>query len=220
MTLLPLSDPTVAATPTQESRDPMVALHAEGRLFLDLSSENQQSLGYDHVFVLRRGVLEKLRSAAAALPTGYGLLLKETWRPAPFQAFIFERRKNRLASQHTELSESELVTLTSRFIAPPWVAGHPTGGAFDVALCDEAGRELEMGCAYDEDEVTSEGRCYSVASGLTEDALKHRRLMFGVLTAQGFVNYPFEWWHWSYGDKYWAVMANQPHALYDAVAEV
>jgi hypothetical protein len=25
----------------------------------------------------------------------------------------------------------------------------------------------------------------------------------GGLTAAGMVNYPTEWWHWSYGDRYW-----------------
>ena len=27
----------------------------------------------------------------------------------------------------------------------------------------------------------------------------------GVLSAAGLVNYPTEWWHWSYGDRYWAL---------------
>jgi D-alanyl-D-alanine dipeptidase len=26
----------------------------------------------------------------------------------------------------------------------------------------------------------------------------------------GFVNYPPEWWHWSYGDKYWAFISGRP----------
>jgi len=28
------------------------------------------------------------------------------------------------------------------------------------------------------------------------------------------VNYPTEWWHWSYGDRYWAFVTGAPHALY------
>jgi len=28
--------------------------------------------------------------------------------------------------------------------------------------------------------------------------------MFKVLEKVGFVNYPKEFWHWSYGDIYWA----------------
>jgi D-alanyl-D-alanine dipeptidase len=32
------------------------------------------------------------------------------------------------------------------------------------------------------------------------------------------VNYPTEWWHWSYGDRYWALMTGAPAALYGPVA--
>jgi D-alanyl-D-alanine dipeptidase len=30
------------------------------------------------------------------------------------------------------------------------------------------------------------------------------------------VNYPTEWWHWSYGDRYWALMTGAPAARYDS----
>jgi len=33
---------------------------------------------------------------------------------------------------------------------------------------------------------------------------------------QGFVNYPYEWWHYSYGDKYWGYVKNKT-AIYDTV---
>jgi D-alanyl-D-alanine dipeptidase len=35
-----------------------------------------------------------------------------------------------------------------------------------------------------------------------------------ALSAAGFVNYPTEWWHWSYGDRYWAMVTGEPAALY------
>jgi D-alanyl-D-alanine dipeptidase len=34
----------------------------------------------------------------------------------------------------------------------------------------------------------------------------------------GLVNYPTEWWHWSYGDRYWALVTGAPAALYGPVA--
>jgi D-alanyl-D-alanine dipeptidase len=36
----------------------------------------------------------------------------------------------------------------------------------------------------------------------------------GALGAVGLVNYPTEWWHWSYGDRYWALTTGAPAALY------
>lgn len=37
-----------------------------------------------------------------------------------------------------------------------------------------------------------------------------------ALSAAGLVNYPTEWWHWSYGDRYWALQTGAPAALYGA----
>lgn len=220
MNLVALSDPRIAATPTVDNQEPMLPLRATGRLFLDDSAANQQNLGYVHHFVLRKGVIDRLCAAANALPAGFGLLIKETWRPAPFQAFIYHRRKQRLAHAEPTLTDAELDAQTSRFIAPPQVAGHPTGGAFDATLCDLAGNELDLGCEYDEDEYHSEGRCLSFATNLSPAATLHRQYLFAVLLEQGFVNYPFEWWHWSYGDKYWAALHGAAHACYGAVSVV
>ena len=38
-----------------------------------------------------------------------------------------------------------------------------------------------------------------------------------MLTWSGFVNYPTEWWHWSYGDRYWALTTGAAAALYGPV---
>ena len=35
----------------------------------------------------------------------------------------------------------------------------------------------------------------------------------------GTMNYPTEWWHWSYGDRYWALLTGAPAALYGPVDE-
>ena len=38
-----------------------------------------------------------------------------------------------------------------------------------------------------------------------------------TMQAQGFANYVREWWHYSYGDRYWAWMNGQPRAIYGPV---
>ena len=45
-----------------------------------------------------------------------------------------------------------------------------------------------------------------------------RELLARVLTRHGLVNYPTEWWHWSYGDRYWAFTTGHGTALYGPVA--
>jgi D-alanyl-D-alanine dipeptidase len=34
------------------------------------------------------------------------------------------------------------------------------------------------------------------------------------MTGAGFVNYPYEWWHYSYGDRYWAFVKGTRPAIY------
>jgi D-alanyl-D-alanine dipeptidase len=39
-------------------------------------------------------------------------------------------------------------------------------------------------------------------------------ILADAMNAAGLVNYPAEWWHWSYGDRYWAFQASHGTALY------
>ena len=103
--------------------------------------------------------------------------------------------------------------LTSRFVAPLEVAPHVAGAAVDLTLVDATGEELDLGTPIDATPEQSDGRCYFAADGIGADARAHRDLLARVLTSVGLVNYPTEWWHWSYGDRYWALVTGAPHAL-------
>jgi D-alanyl-D-alanine dipeptidase len=46
------------------------------------------------------------------------------------------------------------------------------------------------------------------------EARHNREILCDALTRAGFVNYPTEWWHWSYGDRYWAFVTGAPVAPY------
>lgn len=54
----------------------------------------------------------------------------------------------------------------------------------------------------------------TAAEGLSPVARDNRAILVSVMSASGFVNYPHEWWHWSYGDRYWALCSGNPVALY------
>ncbi|MGW7018679.1 M15 family metallopeptidase [Streptomyces decoyicus] len=62
-----------------------------------------------------------------------------------------------------------------------------------------------MGCPEAATPEESEGACYTEADGLPERAQRNRAVMGEALSAVDMVNYPTEWWHWSYGDRYWAL---------------
>jgi D-alanyl-D-alanine dipeptidase len=104
--------------------------------------------------------------------------------------------------------------LASRFVSPPDVAPHPTGAAVDVVLLGRDGTEVDMGCPIDSNPEDSAGLCYTDHPDVSDTARAARTALGKALQQAGFVNYPTEWWHWSYGDRYWAMTTGAPHALY------
>ncbi len=201
MTIL-LSDPRVSAVPVRDLGEPLV------RLASALSPTRQ---------LVRLGLAERLALAHAALPSGVGLLVVEGHRPVAAQHAIVASYSTVVRAAHPDAPEHELHRLTSRYVAPVAVAPHVAGAAVDLTLVDACGDQLDLGTAIDDTPEQSDGRCYFAADGIGADARAHRTLLAGVLEGVGLVNYPTEWWHWSFGDRYWALTTGAPHALYGPV---
>ncbi|WP_114423788.1 M15 family metallopeptidase [Nocardioides houyundeii] len=201
MTIL-LSDPRVHAVPVRENGDPLVRLAA--------------GFGPARALV-RSGLAECLETAAAQLPPGVALRVVEGHRTASDQQAIIATYTAELRAARPGIPAEELARLTSRFVAPLEVAPHVAGGAVDLTLVDATGAELDLGTAIDATPEASQGRCFTAATGIGAEARAHRDLLARVLGAAGLVNYPTEWWHWSYGDRYWALTTGAPAALYGPV---
>ncbi|MEV6285649.1 M15 family metallopeptidase [Kribbella sp. NPDC051770] len=91
---------------------------------------------------------------------------------------------------------------------------HVCGAAVDLTLCSPAGAEISLGTEVN---AAPGEACFMAATGIPAPARRYRRVLSNVMSSAGFVNYPTEWWHWSYGDQYWALSAGQPAALYAPV---
>ncbi|PWJ48809.1 D-alanyl-D-alanine dipeptidase [Quadrisphaera granulorum] len=205
-----MADPRVAAIPVRECGEPLVDTADSEHLRVDdrMADEHGQWR------LLRAGVVERLERAAQLLPPGVRLLVLEGYRSPQRQERGFTRYRETLRALRPDLDEGALRAAASRYISPPEVAPHPSGAAIDLTLCDDDGTELDLGCAYDATPEESDGGCFTAAPGLPERAAANRRLLVEVLTEAGLVNYPTEWWHWSYGDRYWALKTGAPAALY------
>ena len=148
--------------------------------------------------------------ADAALPPGIRLRVVEGHRSPADQQAIVAAYSAEVRAVHGHLPDAELRRLTSRFVAPLEVAPHVAGAAVDLTLVDVCGDELDLGTPIDATPEQSDGRCYFAALGIGADARAHRELLARVLGDAGLVNYPTEWWHWSYGDRYWALADRRP----------
>jgi D-alanyl-D-alanine dipeptidase len=41
------------------------------------------------------------------------------------------------------------------------------------------------------------------------EALDNRRLLYHIMTSQGFTNYLEEWWHFDFGDQFWGKISGK-----------
>ncbi|MBX9743420.1 MAG: hypothetical protein K2W99_07795 [Chthoniobacterales bacterium] len=48
---------------------------------------------------------------------------------------------------------------------------------------------------------------------ISEEAKKYRIIMSRVLTQAGFANLTTEYWHWSYGNRYWVCYFGKSAAI-------
>ncbi|MDA8209659.1 MAG: M15 family metallopeptidase [Actinomycetota bacterium] len=165
---------------------------------------------------VREGLANRLAEAAAKLPAGLIFLVVEGYRSPALQRQLFEEHLEELRDIHEPMPEEELLRLASRFVAPPTgIPPHCSGAAVDLTLAQDGGPELAMGTAVNEGPEASSQRCYSASLDIPEHCRRNREILFGVLRAEGLVNYPTEWWHWSWGDRYWALQTGSPAAVYD-----
>ncbi|MFF7387398.1 M15 family metallopeptidase [Streptomyces scabiei] len=205
-----MSDPEVAGVPVQECGEPLVDLRELPFVVVDSRQADPEG-AYAH---LREGVAWRLARAARLLPDGLRLLVTEGYRPLALQIEYFERYAAELRLANPDWTEEHLRVQTSRSLSPPEIGPHVAGAAVDLTLCTAAGEELDMGTRLDASPEECDDACYTDAPNISDTARRNRRTLSAALTTAGLVNYPTEWWHWSYGDRYWALMTGAPNALY------
>ncbi|MER6507122.1 M15 family metallopeptidase [Nonomuraea sp. NPDC001636] len=203
-----ISDPRVSAVPVRECGEPLADVR--GRLRVDTRMADADG-AYAH---LRAGLLDRLERAESSLPDGFHLLIVEGYRPIATQRRIFEGYRAQLLTTYPDMTPDESYIAASRYVSPVEVAPHTAGAAVDLTLCAPDGTEYDMGTQVNDNPEESGGACYTAAAGIPAQAREHRKILAAALEPVGLVNYPTEWWHWSYGDRYWAMSTGAPAALY------
>jgi len=142
--------------------------------------------------LVRQRVAEMLAQAQALLPPGHHLKVKWAHRGLAEQAQLYWRAYRRFRREHPSWPYSALRRHTNRFVHPP------EGQELDMTSPFGWGPEV---AATDSEEITPQART-------------NRQLLIQVMSAAGFLNYPGEWWHWSFGDSGWALRAGLPTCPY------
>ncbi len=215
-----IADPKVLKIPVIENHEPWVNIRHQTQIAIGPSPEIPNNTDYTH---MRATVYEKLLQAQALLPEGLQLCLYEAYRSLTLQQQLFETHYADIKHLHPHKTEEDIFIETTKLVSPVTnldgtenIPPHSTGAAIDVYLLDENGQAVDMGIHPKEWLLDHDGSLsLTHSTAISLEAQKNRRIMSDALTAVGFANYPTEYWHWSYGDRYWAYQTDQDHAIYD-----
>jgi D-alanyl-D-alanine dipeptidase len=166
---------------------------------------------------LRTGVADRLVAAQTLLPPGLRLLVVEGYRPLALQRRLFAEYCARLWTDHPDWTVGRARSAASRHVAPPELAPHVAGAAMTITLCTDDGIELPMGTSVDGGLAENTRALATASTTISPEERVNRTVLSGALSAVGLVNYPTLWWHWSYGDRYWAYVTGRRSARYGPV---
>jgi len=210
-----------------ESHEPLVAL-ARLRSASFLLEPAYFKMGIPHAIeemYVREGVAERLLQACSRLPPGLALLIWDCWRPLEVQQSLFNQQLAVVQRESPELALAEARTRTETYVSlpaadPQHPSPHNTGGAVDLTLASAAGKPLPMGVDFDGFDESARTRILEERHERgerlsSEEAvwLANRRLLFHIMVEAGFTNYWEEWWHFDYGNQFWASVKGR-HAIY------
>jgi len=140
----------------------------------------------NHPVIVREEVAQRLADAVNKLPEELFLQVDSGYRSKETQKNLWQYRSNKV---------NDLVADPSREDT-----AHNTGGAIDVTLQNNNGKEINLSEPFDKYYAYPELR----SKKITIDAQNNRLLLNKVMLEAGFAPNPKEYWHFSYGDKVWA----------------
>ncbi|HRN70969.1 MAG TPA: M15 family metallopeptidase [Candidatus Woesebacteria bacterium] len=201
----------------QDNHEPLVDLRKEcPALVFKIPyyvEKNGGAKAVEDAHFARKSIAQKLNSAQSALPTSLKLSIDGAYRSPKMQQKSYDAVLKNLRKEKTDWSEEKLKEEMTKRVSEVDIAPHCTGGAIDLTIVDSNNKPLDMGTKIDEySELT-----YTNADLISNKAKQNRTLLIDIMTKAGFINFPAEWWHWSYGDREWAYFQPNKTAIYAAI---
>ena len=223
--ILLIADERILKVPIIENQEVMIDLKDQADIAYGPSPEIPDNQEYTQ---LRLTVYNKLKEAQKLLPQGLRFCLYEGYRSLETQKKLFEKHYKQLQDAHPEWDHERCFQETLRLVSPVInkdgsvnVPPHATGAAVDIYLIDDQGVCVDMGILVKDWLTDIHGELSVTDSNkISPQAKVYRKIMGEALEAVGFVNYFTEYWHWSYGDRYWAYHKKVIHAHYGAVLTI
>ena len=177
---------------------------------------------------VRRRIADKLVKIANKLPNGFKLLVWDSYRTVETQKALFDNYYNEF-ERNTNLEGEELLEYTKKFVSLPSIdkskpSPHNTGAAIDLTICDDNENPINLGTYFDDFEEKAYTRFYEeklengeILTNEEEEILLNRRILCNLFEEEGFINYPYEIWHKSFGDQMSCKLLNLEKAIYTGI---
>jgi len=170
--------------------------------------------------LVRKTVAEKLKKIQSELPSNMNLVVTSGLRPLKIQTEIYKVFFKKNKKEHPNWSKEKVREETRKIVAPPdKTPPHSTGGAVDLTVCKD-NKPLDMGCSIPMTIATDNPEIHKFPTNskkITKKQKENRKFFAELMKKYGFVNLESEWWHWSYGDRYWATKKNKRFAIYGSI---
>ncbi len=225
MLSLPIVSPCVTAIEIKECGEELIDLIKinNKRIVPLMQFDARYNAGHNDFAKVRKGLYEHLLQLLSYLPENIGLAVFEGYRPLWKQKEYFEKKFKELVQQSADKNLDAIYNETCKFVSPfiDNIPVHCTGAAIDFMLFTSnknGSMELldlgKFGVIFGPNDQTQ-----TLATNITDEQRKNRLILLEAAKKAGLVNYGYEWWHFSYGDRAWAYVEKKENALSGLVQE-
>lgn len=230
-----IADPIIKAIPIHESGEALVdiALERNPRIKMlpnpktPFESPDANS-GFSSASKIRTSVYNKLNQLVKALDKiapqfGFkagqiSIRVFEGLRDIETQNQLFNDKAKEIQLANPNFTPEEVIAETSKWVSPTLnnVPVHSTGAAVDIRLYDESTQTLlemgKFGVIWGKNESAQ-----TFSNNISDEIINNRLFLLVAAAEVGLINYPYEYWHFSAGDRYAAYWEHLKQAVYNKV---
>lgn len=196
--------------------EPFVEIKENSRIVVEMQYPLLKMKNAEKRCFIRKGASDRLNYASSLLPDKLRFKILDAWRPFALQKELYSTYKAKIISDFNLFSftEKEKNDFIANYVSIPnddrdIPPVHTTGGAIDLTIVDNNGNELQMGTEFDSFSPKTNTDYYENTNESTI-IRDNRRLLYSIMIKAGFTNLPSEWWHYDFGDRFWAYYTKTP----------
>jgi D-alanyl-D-alanine dipeptidase len=182
-----------------------------------LFSDSQVIEGVDRIFYLRRSLIEPLVAVARDMnERGWILKIEDAFRTRRIQKGLARKPVVFDRALKTVLWETEGKTPDPEFMFKrvlalvaycPQVGTHTSGSAIDISVFNrDDGSEVDRGAPY----IELSEKTPMASPFISAEAQANRKAITDLMRRHGFLEYPYEFWHYNQGDVYETDLNGKP----------